>query len=350
MTTPSSAFELMTSRNFQSWLISQRASIAFTTYQVGKFFMLGTNPDGKLHVTERTFPRCMGLGGDTQTLWMSSRYQVWRFENSLQHGQVYNHYDRVFIPQMAYTTGDLDIHDIIVGKDGKPIFVNTLFSCLATVSDTHSFRPVWKPPFVSQLAPEDRCHLNGLAGIDGEPAYVTSVGRSDASDGWREHRQSGGIVMDVRSNEVICEGLSMPHSPRWYQDKLWLLEAGTGFFGFVDQKTGSFERICFCPGFLRGLSFVGDYAIVGMSGIRENRTFNDLPLDQHLNERNVSARCAIQIVNLNTGMAEHWIRIEGMVQELYDVKALPQVQRPLIIGTKKDEIHKMVSIESSEVM
>lgn len=339
------SFELMTSRNFQSWLISQKASIAFTTYQVGKVFMLGTNPNGKIHLTERTFPRCMGLGGNTQTLWMSSRYQVWRFENSLQPGQVYNQYDRIYIPQMAYTTGDLDIHDIIMQPDGKPVFVNTLFSCLATVSDTHSFRPIWKPPFISQLAPEDRCHLNGMAAIDGQPAYVTAVGRSDASDGWRDHRRSGGILMDVRTNEVVCQGLSMPHSPRWYRDRLWLLEAGTGFFGYVDLKTGKFEQVCFCPGFLRGLTFIGDYALVGMSGIRENRTFSDLALDQNLADRNVSARCGIQVINLNTGTADHWIRMEGIVQELYDVKALPQVIRPLLIGVQKDEIHKMISIE-----
>lgn len=345
MPSTSPSFELMTSRNFQTWLIGQQASIAFTTYQVGKVFMLGTNPDGKIHLTERTFPRCMGLGGDTQTLWMSSRYQVWRFENSLDKGQQFNQYDRVYIPQMAYTTGDLDIHDIIVQPNGKPVFVNTLFSCLATVSETHSFQPVWQPPFISQLVPEDRCHLNGLAAVDGQPAYVTAVGHSDASDGWREHRQSGGIVMDVRTNEVVCEGLSMPHSPRWYRDRLWILEAGTGFFGYVDLQTGQFERVCFCPGFLRGLSFVGDYALVGMSGVRENRTFSDLSLDKHLSERNVSARCGIQVINLLTGAVEHWVRIEGIVQELYDVKALPQVRRPLLVGVQKDEIHKMISIE-----
>ena len=342
--TPS--FEILTSRNFASWLISQHASITFTTYQVGKVFMIGINPDGKIHLTERTFPRCMGLGGNTQTIWMSSRFQVWRFENSLQPGQVYNHYDRVYLPQMAYTTGDLDIHDIIMGKDEKPIFVNTLFSCLAMVSETHSFRPVWKPPFISKLAPEDRCHLNGMAGIDGEPAYVTAVSKSDVSDGWRDQRKNGGILMDIRNNEIVCEGLSMPHSPRWYRDKLWLLEAGSGFFGFVDQQTGKFEKVCFCPGFLRGLTFVGDYALIGLSSIRENRTFSGLDLDENLKSRNVNARCGIQIVNLNTGAAEHWIRMEGMIQELYDVKILPKVRRPLLIGTRKDEINKMVSIET----
>lgn len=345
--TPPPKFELLTSRNFPAWLAGQQASLAFTTYQVGKVFMMGLNPDGKLHLTERTFPRCMGLGGSTQTLWMSSRYQVWRFENSLLPGQTYNGYDRIYLPQMAYTTGDLDIHDIILGKDGKPVFVNTLFGCLATVSDTHSFKPLWKPPFISKLAPEDRCHLNGMAAIDQEPAYVSAVSRSDVSDGWRDRRRDGGIVMDVRSDEVVCEGLSMPHSPRWYRDRLWLLEAGSGYLGYVNLKTGQFERVCFCPGFLRGLSFVGNYALVGLSALRDNRTFSGLALDDNLQKHDVDARCGIQVINLETGANEHWVRFEGLVQELYDVVTLPQVRRPLLIGVQKDEVHKMISIEEN---
>lgn len=338
-------FEIMTSRQFQNWLYGQRASIAFSTYQIGKIFMLGTNPDGKLHVTERTFNRCMGLGYSGNTLWMSSLYQLWRFENSLQPGQTYNNYDRVFLPQMAYTTGDLDIHDVIVGTDGKPVFVNTLFSCLATVSETHSFRPIWNPPFITQLAPEDRCHLNGLAAQNNEPAYVTMVSRSDVSDGWRDRRDNGGLVMDVRTNEVVCEGLSMPHSPRWYNGRLWVLEAGTGYFGYVNLETKTFERMTFCPGFLRGMSFVGDYAVVGISSARKNKTFSGLQLDENLKNANVDARCGMQIINLKTGATEQWVRLSGIIDELYDVHVLPGVVRPLIIGTQKDEIRTMISIE-----
>lgn len=307
--------------------------------------MMGLNPDGRLHLTERTFNRCMGLGHHDNTLWMSSRFQLWRFENALLPEQSYNGYDRVYIPQMAYTTGDLDIHDIVVGADRRPVFVNTLFSCVATVSETHSFRPLWKPPFISKLAAEDRCHLNGMAAVDGQPAYVTAVSRSDVSDSWRDRRRDGGIVMDVRSNEVVGDGLSMPHSPRWYRNRLWLLEAGTGYFGYLDLATGRFERLCFCPGFLRGLAFLGDFALVGLSAARKNRTFSGLALDDNLKERHTDARCGIQVINLRTGDAEHWVRMEGIIDELYDVIALPGSRRPLIIGIQKEEIHKMVSIE-----
>lgn len=339
-------FELTTSRQFQNWLKSQEASLIFTTYQVGKAFMLGTNTDGTLHVTERTFNRCMGLGvsPDSDTFWLSSLFQLWRFDNSLTSGQ-FNSYDKVYLPQTAYTTGDLDIHDIIIGEDDRPVFVNTLFSCLATVSESHSFKPIWQPPFISKLVPEDRCHLNGLAEKDGKPAYVTMVSQSDASDGWRDHRQNGGLVMDVQTDEIVCEGLSMPHSPRWYKDKLYVLEAGTGYFGYVDLKSKQFERIAFCPGFLRGLDFIGNYAVVGMSSVRKNKTFSGLALDENLKAANTKPRCGIQIINLATGAAEHWVRLEGIIEELYDVKVLSGVKKPLLIGTQKDDIRTMISIE-----
>lgn len=338
--------EISTSRQFQNWLQSVRSSLVFTTYQVGKVFMIGTNTDKSLHVTERTFNRCMGLGvsEDKNTFWMSSLFQLWRFDNSLASGKFKDH-DKVYIPQAAYTTGDIDIHDIMLDENDRPIFVNTLFSCLATTSESHSFKPVWRPPFISQLLPEDRCHLNGLAEKEGKPAFVTLVGASDASDGWREHRTNGGMVMDVQSNEVVCEGLSMPHSPRWYNGKLYLLEAGTGYFGYVDLENKKFERITFCPGFLRGLDFVDNYAVVGMSSVRKNKTFSGLELDENLKQANIQPRAGIQIINLETGAAEHWVRLEGVIEELYDIKLLNNVNRPLLIGTQKEDIRTMISIE-----
>jgi uncharacterized protein (TIGR03032 family) len=339
--------EIETSRNFGSWLKSVNASIAFTTYQVGKVFMAGSDHQGKVKITERTFPRCMGLAMKDNTLWMSSIFQIWRLENSLLPTQNYQGYDRVFIPQMAYTTGDLDVHDMIVGRDGNPIFVNTLFNCLSTISERNSFKPIWKPEFISKLAAEDRCHLNGLAMIENEPAYVTLVGKCDVADGWRDHRENGGMVIDVRSDEVVCTDLSMPHSPRVYRDKLWLLEAGTGYFGYVDKKTQKFVRLTFCPGFLRGLTFIGDYAIVGLSKNRENRTFEGLQLDSNLHEKGAQPICGLQVININTGDVVEYLRLEGVVRELYDVMVMPDVKCPLLIGVQKDDIKRMISIEGN---
>jgi uncharacterized protein (TIGR03032 family) len=204
---------------------------------------------------------------------MSSLYQLWRFENVLPPGQWHDGYDRLYVPRLSYVTGDIDAHDIAVDARGRVIFVNTLFSCLATTSELHSFVPLWQPPFISKLAAEDRCHLNGVALDDGKPRYVTAVSQSDVADGWRDRRQDGGCVIDVQTNETIVSGLSMPHSPRIYRDQLWLLDSGSGFFGRVDLKQGRFEPLTFCPGYARGLAFVGDFAVVGISLARENRTF-----------------------------------------------------------------------------
>lgn len=173
------------------------------------------------------------------------------------------------------------------------------------------------------------------------------VGPSDVSDGWRTHRSGGGLVMDIETNSIVCEGLSMPHSPRWYKGRLYLLEAGTGYFGEVDLEAKTFRRITFCPGFLRGLDFVGNYAIAGISGVRKNKTFSGLALDDNLKHTNSEPRCGLQVINLETGAVEHWVRLEGIVEELYDVKVLAGIRRPLLIGTKKDEIKTMISIEEN---
>ena len=344
-TTPT--LEINTSRQFLSWLAEHRLSIAFTTYQIGKVYFIGLKPDNTLSVFERSFNRCMGLCTTANGLYMSSLFQIWRFENVFETGQQSDGFDRLYVPQVGYTTGDLDIHDMAVDSNGRLIFVNTLFGCLATLSETHSFKPFWQPFFLSKLAAEDRCHLNGLAMKDGQPAYVTAVSQTDIADGWREHRMHGGIVIDVARNEIVCSGLSMPHSPRWHQGKLWVLNSGTGDFGYVDLNTGRFESICFCPGYMRGLSFHGDFALVGLSKPRENKTFSGLALDDHLKSKQVEARCGIQVIDLRTGDIVHWLRMEGIVNELYDVVSLPKTRRPMALGFKTDEIRRMLSIETS---
>lgn len=341
---PAPQLELIGSRQFSTWLAAHRISLAFTTYQTGKLFLVGLQPDGRLSIFERTFNRCMGLWSNGQTLWMSSLYQLWRFENALPTGQLADGYDRIYVPQMCYVTGDLDVHDVVVGDDGRVVFVNTLFSCLASPSERHSFIPEWQPPFISKLAPEDRCHLNGVAVEDGQPRYVTSVSTSDVADGWRDRRSDGGCVIDVAANQIVADGLSMPHSPRLYRDELWLLDSGSGYFGRVDRAKGRFEAITFCPGYLRGLSFIGDFAIVGLSESRDNRTFSGLQLDKNLAAKGAAARCALQVIDLNSGDVVHWLRIEGIVRELYDVVVLPEVARPMAIGFKSDEIRRMISV------
>ena len=354
------SLEINTSRQFTSWLYEQNLSLAVSTYQAGKLFLFGLQPNGKLSVFERTFERCMGLCATGNSLYMSSLYQLWRFENALQPGQVHNDYDCLYVPQVGYITGDLDIHDLVMGKVPSqvdpqasvfdepkplsPIFINTLFSCIATISETHSFIPLWKPPFISRLAAEDRCHLNGLALMDGEARYVTAVSQSDVGEGWRDQRHDGGCVIDVANNQVIASGFSMPHSPRWYRGKLWLLNSGTGEFGYVNLDDGSFEAIAFCPGYLRGFAMSGNFAIVGISKPRGNKTFSGLKLDENLAAKNVSARCGLLVIDLRSGDIVHSLRFEGIIEELYDVIVIPKVRRPMAIGFKTDEIRRVITI------
>ena len=342
-------FELDASRLFASWLAGQKASLAFTTYQAGKLFLIGLQPDGKLSVFERTFDRCMGLGASENGFWMSSLYQLWRFENFLDPGTVQDGYDALYVPVDAHTTGDIDIHDIHGAADGSVNFVATRFSCLATLSGRGSFQPIWRPPFIDRVAAEDRCHLNGMAVGDGQPKYVTCVSQTNIAEGWREHRRDGGVLLDVESGEAVVTGLSMPHSPRLHNGKLWMLQTGTGEFGHVDIDTYRFEPVCFLPGFARGLAFIGDYAVIGLSRPRPNRTFEGLVLNERLEAEGVAPKCGIFIVNLKTGDMEHHLEIKGVVQEMYDVAVLPGTVRPMALGLRSEEIRFTVRPDFSNV-
>jgi uncharacterized protein (TIGR03032 family) len=267
-------------------------------------------------------------------------------ENSLPERQAHLDHDRLYVPRVSHTTGDLDIHDVAVEDDDRVVFVATGFGCVATLSERHSFRPLWRPSFLSAIVAEDRCHLNGLALRDGKARYVTCVSQSDVADGWRDARRDGGCVVDITTNDILATGMSMPHSPRWHRDQLWLLNAGTGELGTIDLQRGHFEPIAFCPGFLRGLAFVGDYAVVTLSKPRHDITFSGLPLDQALTARRAQPQCGLQVIDLRTGQIAHWIRFEGLVTELYDTVTLPGVVRPMALGFKTDEIRRMVTMES----
>lgn len=336
--------EVLASRGLADWLRAQRVGLAFTTYEAGKLFLLGTDQDGGLSAFERTFSRSMGVCAAGKSLWLATHYQIWRFDNVLDNGNTLEGYDSLYVPMVGFTTADLDTHDLAVEGSGRVVFVATRYSCLAAIGEGTSFVPLWKPSFISRLAPEDRCHLNGLAVRDGQPAFVTAVSTSDVAEGWRNSRRDGGVVIDVRTGEIVLAGLSMPHSPRWYRDRLWLLDSGTGRFGWVDSGSGRFEPVAFCPGYARGLAFVGDYAVIGLSRPRRNRTFQGLVLDDELRAHGAESRCGLYVVDLRTGDAPDWLRLEGAVSELYDVAALPAVLRPKALGFQTDEIQRHIVI------
>lgn len=340
---------LTTSRLFSSWLAAQNASIAFSTYQAGKLFLVGVNAQQTLSVFERTIERPMALHADGSTLYLSSLYQLWRFED-VARGERPDGYDRLYAPRQSWITGDIDIHDIKTDANGRLMFVNTLFSCLATISEVDSFDPVWRPPFISRLAAEDRCHMNGLAMKDGRPAYVTAVSTSDIADGWRDRRVGGGVVVSIADGAIVADGLSMPHSPRWRDGRIWLVNAGTGEVGFINPRDQKFTPVCFCPGFLRGLSFIGDFALVTMSLPRGDAAFQGLPLQERLDAAGDQPRCGLAVIDLKTGDLAHWLRIEGVVTELFDAVILPGAKRPSAIGFRSDEIRRVLSVGESAAL
>ena len=122
---------------------------------------------------------------------------------------------------------------------------------------------------------------------------------------------TGGVVIDVEKNEILTEGLSMPHSPRVHNGELYVLNSGAGYFGKVDRESGAFEPIAFTPGYARGMAIFGDFAIVGLSLCRENKTFSGLALDGELESKKVEARCGLQVIDLRTGDSVHSIELSG---------------------------------------
>ena len=334
------------SRGLAKFLASNNISIAITSYQTGRLYLMGHSPDGKIALHEAGYSQAMGVAGNAERIYLGTLTQIVRLENVLLPGQIASQkHDKVYVPRNMQTTGDIDIHEIGIRDNGVMVFVNTKYGCLCEPSLTHSFKVIWKPEFISKIAPEDRCHLNGLAMVDGRPKYVTAVCRSDVVDGWRDRRHDGGVIIDIETNEIMVEGLSMPHSPRWHNGKLWVLNSGSGELGWINPKDKSFNPVAFFPGFLRGLAFHNGHAIATLSKPRHKR-FEGLALDGKLTEKDAEPWCGVQIINLSNGNVVQWIRFDGGITELFDVCVLPGVKNPLTLGPNSQEIREFITYET----
>lgn len=337
-------FNIQSSPDIATWLQRCEISLAFTTYRANRLLFLGTDaadsPQLKLH--ERLFDRPMGLFVDGESLWMAARCQLWRLDNLLAPGQLHEGGDRLYVPAASFTTGDVNAHEIVLRQDGQPIFVNTAFSCLATVAPLCSFAPIWTPPFITKMAGDDRCHLNGIALKDGLPTWATACGGSGDPSSWRNQRNGGGVMIHIPSGELAATGLTMPHSPRWHDGKLWLLNSGTGELGWIEH--GQFQALCFLPGFVRGLTFAAGCAVVGLSKLRSPQ-FTGLPLEERLNvEGKPGGCCGLRVVDLATGEIAHSLDLPEPIDELFDVAVLPGVRQPRALGLQGEEIDCLVKI------
>ncbi|MFT4253512.1 MAG: TIGR03032 family protein [Caulobacter sp.] len=340
------ATEITVSRGFSTWLRKHATSLAFTSYQTGQLFLVGLHANGTVSFNQQNFSRAMGVSWHGGRLYLGSLFQVWRLENGLKPGETANGtFDVMLTPRNAQTVGDVDIHEVGVDGQGRVIFVNTRYSCLCTLDLTDSFRPIWKPPFISKLAAEDRCHMNGLAMAGGKPRYVTAVSRSDVVTGWRARRHEGGVLIDVQTDRIVTDQLSMPHSPRVVGDMVYALDSGRGQLIRIDPATGAKTDIAFCPGFLRGLAVHDGFALVTLSKPRDG-AFKHLSLDQELASRDAEAWCGIMVVDLSSGDVVEWIRLEGHITELFDVAVLPGVKCPMSIGPASPEIQSLVTFDS----
>ena len=342
---PDGTTNISCSRGLADWLSMQRVSIALSSYQTGQLFLIGLLPNQGISIHQRNFVRAMGLVGQSDRIYVAGIEAVWRLENVLRgHERANQHFDRLYVPRNAQVTGDLDIHELGIEGSGRVVFVNTKYSCLATFSLSQSFKPLWKPTFISKLAAEDRCHLNGLAMLDGRPKYVTAVSRSDTLDGWRERRHEGGVIIDVETDRIVSEELSMPHSPRLAGGTLYALDSGRGHLVRVDRQSGKREVVAFCPGFLRGLSIWNNHALVTVSLPRDG-TFKGLELESSIKARDGEAWCGCYVIDLQSGDIRHWIRLDGFIKELFDVAVLPGVQCPMAVGLGTPELQHIITLE-----
>jgi uncharacterized protein (TIGR03032 family) len=325
---PEELFGSTHTASVRNLLRSLDSSLLVTTYQAGRVVFVRETEAG-LNSHFRALASPMGAAFDGQRLAIGTQGEVMVFQNHAELAERLDPpdlHDACFVVRQRHATGDIRVHDLAWGGD-ELWLVNTRFSCLATLDGRHSFVPRWRPPFISALAPEDRCHLNGLCVIDGEPRFVTALGTSDTANGWRERKADGGVVIDVASGDLVALGLSMPHSPRWHDGHLWVLESGRGALCVIEPEHGQVERVASVPGFARGLTFAGRYAFIGLSRVREH-TFDGLPLTRGRTER---LRCGVWVVDTETGDWVGHLEFDGAVQEIFEVTLLPGLRYPELV-------------------
>ena len=330
MRQPPPPFACTYSRNFPELLMQLQCSLAISTYQAGKVIFVSPKNVDELVQLPRNFDTPMGMTIYGQRLAVATKQEIVVLANAPLLASGYprqpNTYDGLYVPRATYFTGTVSIHDLAWGTQGLWA-VNTLFSCLALVDDEYSFKPQWQPSFITDLAPHDRCHLNGMAMVGARPKYVTALGSTDEPGGWRDDKASGGVLIDVDSGETILRGLSMPHSPRVYDGKLYVLISGEGQLVSVDAAAGTYDVVATMPGFVRGMIRYGDYAFIGLSRLRAtSRAFGDLPIAER------SVHSGIYVVYLPGGNVVGHLRYEQSCEEIYDVAVLPGVLRPGLMG------------------
>jgi len=323
-------------------------ALLVSTYQAGRLIIVRPEAQGTLNTHFVCLDKPMGMAMGNGRFAQGTRNEIIEYHNvpaADVNVEPRGIHDACFVPRVRHTTGDIDIHEMDYDKDNQLWYINTRFSCLCVRNAEYSFEPKWRPWFVDAYAPEDRCHLNGLGMMDGEPKYVSALGSGNAKENWRENKRDGGVIIDIQKNERVLEGLCMPHSPRWYQGKLYALESGNGSLIVADIEKGTWETVIELEGFTRGIDFVGDFAFIGLSQVRESNTFTGLPLTDRLKERN----CGVWVVNIKTGQMLGFLKFDGIVQEIFSIQVVRNAQFPAVLDPT-DSLLDTTYVLSDEVL
>ncbi|UCH15835.1 MAG: TIGR03032 family protein [Bacteroidales bacterium] len=330
--------------NVPELLYTLKCTIALSTYQACKVIFISAAGKDKLIQLPRTFDNAMGIARDDDKLAIACKNEVIVLRNSSGLAKHYpskpNTYDALYLPRALYYTGQLSLHDMNY-VNNKLTAINTLFSCISVIDEQYSFKTIWKPGFIDALAPEDRCHLNGMAVTGEKIEFVTALGNTNTKQGWRENKLTGGVIIHLPTGEIVLNGLAMPHSPRVYDNNLYFLQSARGELMKADLKNNKHEVITRLNSFARGMAKAGDYLFIGVSKLRHtDSVFADLPIAG-------SSFAGIIIVHLPLAKIVGHIRYEANVEEIYDVKIIQGFRRPNILNPGKTE-HRMALVNETD--
>jgi uncharacterized protein (TIGR03032 family) len=320
--TAAKSIELRPRGDFVEWLAGTGGTLAVTTYNSGKLALISA-PAGELRASFWSFQRPMGVAVDGMRMALATRDHFWQFDVAGATSDDDANVCKIS-PREIFATGRLDGHDVAFDRRGA-LFANTRFNCVARPSERVHFRRYWTPPFMAadRATPAtDCCHLNGIGVRAGRLAMATAFCERNEPAGWRlGDRLSSGILIDVRTGEIAARGLSLPHSPRWANGRWWLCDSGRGRLVTLAPGDESCDAVIELPGFTRGLTFVADRAVVGLSRLRPRHILDAPPV----RDRWPRLRSGISLVDWRRGGETGSLEFVRGGREVYDVAFTPGV-------------------------
>lgn len=296
------------------WNALIKASLVVSTYW-GNDVLTITNGNAEKIASDR--PK--GIYYQKPYLKIATWGNLWTFREYTQPHitrQVDPDCDAIFVPKRFEETGNIGSREI-----AGNFIASSKLSCVVQLDDAFTVSPVWKPHWITDVVAEDRCHVNGIAlDENGNLKYVTALGTGNKKESWRIEPVKG-CVIDVKSGRAIVDNLRMPHSPRIYQNQLWVCDSMRGELSIIDVKSKKRYPFVRLDAFVRGLAFWEDWAIVGLSKMRYAKgswiTAGD--------------RCGLAAVNLKTANIDAVLTLK--YDEIFDVQILP-FKNPKIIDPR----------------